>query len=129
MTGRFSCGKMSTFMRSTANALPTTRATMPTMTVIGWRRAKTMGFRFIAKFLGSGLAAFRAGGTERPVAVLDHFGDEFQQATAGLLEDGAAGGGRAVVAAAAAADDLRVAAEVAQPLQQVQRGVEGALAE
>src|SRR4051794_39862487 len=44
MTGRFSSGKMSTRMRQTARPLPATRARMATMTVIGWRSAKTIGF-------------------------------------------------------------------------------------
>src|SRR5438045_10580 len=44
MTGKFRLGKMSIFMRVTASALPTTMPIMATMTVIGCRRAKTIGF-------------------------------------------------------------------------------------
>src|SRR5262245_59013836 len=44
MTGTLRSGKMSTFMRLTARTLPATRAAMATITVIGCRRANTMGF-------------------------------------------------------------------------------------
>src|SRR5690242_16196749 len=44
MTGTLRSGKTSTFMRVTARPAPRARAAMPTMTLIGCRRAKTMGF-------------------------------------------------------------------------------------
>src|SRR5436309_1738892 len=44
MTGRSRLGKMSTCMRNQARTAPRTRAATPTITVIGCRSAKTMGF-------------------------------------------------------------------------------------
>src|SRR5262245_28604225 len=79
----------------------------------------------------AGLAApaFLPDRLERPVVVLDDLGHQFLEPLPGLLQDPAAGRGGPVVLAAPPVHDLRPAAQVAQPLQQVERGVERALAQ
>src|SRR5262245_37042893 len=77
----------------------------------------------------SALAALPPNHLERLVLGLDHLGHEFQEFLPRRAEHPAAGGGRPVVAAAVAAHQLGPAGEVAESLQQVQRRVEGALAE
>src|SRR5262245_54137178 len=55
MTGRLRSGKTSIFIRCTARTLPPTIATMATMTVMGCRSAKTIGFMRVipqAKWFG-----------------------------------------------------------------------------
>src|SRR5438876_10126131 len=48
---------MSTFIRLMASALPTRMPTMATITVIGWRSAKAMGFMQHSSTVSSSVAA------------------------------------------------------------------------
>src|SRR5262245_45125661 len=47
-TGKLSCGKISIFMRLTASTLPATMPAIITMTVIGCRSAKRIGFMLLS---------------------------------------------------------------------------------
>src|SRR5260370_37968573 len=73
MTGRSRVGKTSTAMRWTERRAPTKRAATPAMTVMGCRRAKTMGLR--DEFMGAAIlrgrrrAGMAGGGTGPSIAL------------------------------------------------------------
>src|SRR5262245_32762058 len=135
MTGRLRLGKMSTFMRDTARPLPNTMPAMATMTLMGWRRAKVIGFmrsllqlRSRSAFSGSRRAALLADRVKRLIVILHDLGDQLVDFRPRLPQDFSSCRGRPVVAAAPAANRLDLAAKVAAALQLVQSRIKGSLA-
>src|SRR5579859_1162042 len=142
MTGRLRLGKMSTFMRQKASALPKMMARMPTITVIGCRKANIIGFivnlpsgepaaqaRDFLALRALFFSPFLLDDPERLIVILDNLGYQFLKLFPRFLEDFFAGGGGPVVFPLPPLDYFGSGLEVAKFFQKMQSRVESPLTE